>query len=128
VVRKRSELRTREQAGITGGHKGVGTTIELLGFYIDTEGGARAEVSGTQGVEFQLPKIRDSGRFDAPLLDGERGPEGRGWSMRGGEESFEKRVKRMFPLSWMKREKGEVEEERVKFLGLDLGRAAGTIG
>lgn len=32
-------LRTREQAGIISGHGEVGTTIGLLEFYIDTDGG-----------------------------------------------------------------------------------------
>lgn len=41
-------LRTREQAGIIGGHGEVGTTIGLLEFYIDTDG-TWVKVYGTQG-------------------------------------------------------------------------------
>lgn len=47
-IRKRSMLRTREQAGIIGGHGEVGTTIGLLEFYIDTDG-TWVKVYGTQG-------------------------------------------------------------------------------
>lgn len=37
-IRKRSKLRTREQAGIMSGHEEVGTTIGLLDSYNDADG------------------------------------------------------------------------------------------
>jgi hypothetical protein len=63
------------------GHQGVETTIGLLESYIDTDSWGRvgAQACGIQrGVDFRYRKTRDSGRFELPLLNGERSSERRG--------------------------------------------------
>ena len=87
----------------------VGTTIELLGLYIDTDGREeRAAVDGIlKGENSNHQRLETRVVLIFLSCIERRDQRERGWSMRRGEERVEERVKRKVPVSWMERERRE---------------------